>query len=225
MANNKKAAIYARVSSVSDRQSTARQVSDLNAYAVANGLNVVKTFEEKISGAKKNDERPVLCECLDFCEQNGVGVLLISELSRLGRNVWEVLENVKRCMDNNLNVYFQKEAFSLFLADGTPSPFAPVVISCLGMSAQLERENIQYRLNSGRAQYIANGGKLGRKVGSTKSNTEILEQYPEVVKHLRSAEKQRAAGAKATSIRTIAAACNVSPTTVQKVKAAMSGDK
>lgn len=213
METNKTAAIYARVSSVTDRQNTARQVSDLNGYAVANGLKVVKTFEEKISGAAKNEARPVLCECLEFCEKNAVGLLLISELSRLGRNVWEVLENVKRCMDSGLNVFFQKEQFSLFLADGTPSPFAPVVISCLGMAAQLERENIAYRLNSGRAQYIAKGGKLGRNVGSTKSPEQITAQYPEVVKQLRKTQPK--------PIRDIAAICGVSPTTVQKVKKAL----
>lgn len=209
--DSKKAAIYARVSSTTDRQNTARQVADLNAYATANGLTVAKTFEEKVSGAAKNDERPVLCECLDYCEQNGVGVLLISELSRLGRNVWEVLENVKRCMDSGLNVHFQKEAFNLFNADGSPSPFAPVVISCLGMAAQLERENIQFRLNSGRARYIEQGGKLGRSVGSTKSDEQVIQEYPEVVKQLR----------KGKPIRDIAKICGVSPTTVSKVKRAI----
>ena len=102
------AVIYARVSSTNDRQSTERQVIDLNNYADKNGIEVVKVFEEHISGAKKNEERPVLCECLDFCIDNHIDTLLISELSRLGRNVDEVLANVKRCKDNNLNIYFEK---------------------------------------------------------------------------------------------------------------------
>lgn len=50
-----------------------------------------KVFEEHISGAKKNEERPVLCQCLDYCIDNHIDTLLISELSRLGRNVDEVL--------------------------------------------------------------------------------------------------------------------------------------
>ena len=64
---NMNAVIYARVSSTNDRQSTDRQVADLNAYAEIHKINVVKTFEEHISGAKRNEERPVLCECLDYC--------------------------------------------------------------------------------------------------------------------------------------------------------------
>lgn len=56
--------IYARVSSMGDRQSTERQVKDLSEYAKYKGIEVFKVFEEHISGAKKNDERPVLCEAM-----------------------------------------------------------------------------------------------------------------------------------------------------------------
>ena len=62
--SSKTAVIYARVSSEGDRQNTARQVADLNRYASASGLNVVNTFEEKISGATKNEKRDVLNACL-----------------------------------------------------------------------------------------------------------------------------------------------------------------
>ena len=107
------AVIYARVSSSGERQSTARQVSDLTQYAAINGMAVTEIFEEHISGAVKNEERPVLCECLDYCFSNKIDTLLISELSRLGRNVDEVLANVKRCKDSQLNIYFQKENISI----------------------------------------------------------------------------------------------------------------
>lgn len=206
---NNTAVIYARVSSVSDRQNTARQVADLNRYAVLSGMEVVSTFEEHISGAKKNDERPVLCECLDYCEANNVGTLLLSELSRLGRNVWEVQENVRRCIASGLNVYFQKEQFSLFMADGKENPFTAIFVAVIGTCAQMERDNISFRLNSGRAQYIAKGGKLGRKAGSTESPEQILEKYPAVVKLLRQGK---------LSMRQIAKVAECSLSTVQKVK-------
>lgn len=206
---NNTAAIYARVSSVSDRQNTARQVADLNRYAALSGMEVVSTFEEHISGAKKNDERPVLCECLDYCEANNVDTLLLSELSRLGRNVWEVQENVRRCMASGLNVYFQKEQFSLFMADGKENPFTAIFVAVIGTCAQMERDNISFRLNSGRAQYIAKGGKLGRKAGSTESPEQVLEKYPAVVKLLRQGK---------LSMRQIAKVAECSLSTVQKVK-------
>ena len=89
------AVIYARVSSVGDRQSTERQVKDLSDYALYKKLEVRKVFEEHISGAKKNEERPVLCQTLEYCKQNGISTLLVSELSRMGRNAFEVLASVK----------------------------------------------------------------------------------------------------------------------------------
>ena len=128
------AVIYARVSSTNDRQSTDRQVIDLTNYANNNGIELVKVFEEHISGAKKNEERPVLCECLDFCIDNHIDTLLISELSRLGRNVDEVLANVKRCKDNNLNIYFQKENLSIFQPDGTKNPFLNILKSASNLN-------------------------------------------------------------------------------------------
>lgn len=203
------AVIYARVSSTNDRQSTDRQVSDLNAYASKNDINVIRTFEEHISGAKRNEERPVLCECLDYCIENNVDTLLISELSRLGRNVDEVLANVKRCKDNNLNIYFQKENLSIFQADGTKNPFLNIFISVLGTCAEMERENIKFRLNSGRAKYIADGGKLGRKEGYRKSQEQKAEEYKNVLRELK----------KGTSIRRTAKLCDVSASTVQRLKA------
>lgn len=203
------AVIYARVSSTNDRQSTYRQVSDLNGYATKNDINVVKTFEEHISGAKRNEERPILCECLDYCIKNKVDILLISELSRLGRNVDEVLANVKRCKDNCLNIYFQKENLSIFQADGTKNPFLNIFISVLGTCAEMERENIKFRLNSGRAKYIADGGKLGRKEGYRKSKEQKEVEYKEVIKELK----------KGTSVRRTAKLCDVSVSTVQRIKA------
>ena len=58
----RQAVIYARVSSVGDRQSTDRQVLDLQEYAKSAKLDLVQIFEEHISGAKKNQERPVLTQ-------------------------------------------------------------------------------------------------------------------------------------------------------------------
>ena len=104
----KTAVIYARVSSVGDRQSTERQVADLVDYSTKNGLLVEQVFEEHISGAKRNDERAVLKECIDYAVTNGVKVVLFSELSRCGRAVWEILETIKTLKDNNINAYFQK---------------------------------------------------------------------------------------------------------------------
>lgn len=202
------AVIYTRVSSTGERQSTSRQVADLTNYASLNGIEVVEVYEEHISGAKRNEERAVLTECIDYAIANSVDVVLFSELSRCGRAVWEVLDTIRTLKDNGINAYFQKEGLSLFSADGKENPYLAVMVSVLGVCAQLERENITYRLNSGRAKYIADGGKLGRKVGSVKSKERKQEEYSKVIRSLRNGK----------SIRDTAAICSVSISTVQRVK-------
>ena len=208
MDSMKKAVIYARVSSVGDRQSTARQVADLTQYATTNGMVVAEIYEEYISGAVKNEERPVLCECLDYCIANGIHTLLISELSRLGRNVDEVLANVKRCKDNNLNIYFQRENISIFQADGSKNPFLNIFISVLGTCAEMEREAIKFRLDSGLKRYKDAGGKVGRKVGSIKTKEKKQEEYAKVLRCLKQGK----------SIRDTSVLCGVSVSTVFRVK-------
>ena len=184
-----RAVIYARVSSTSDRQSTDRQVADLNKYASANGIEVVREFSEHISGATKNRDRAILNEAIDFAIDNHIDVVLLSELSRLGRSVYELQETVKRLIDNNINAYFQKEGISLFNADGSQNIISPILVSVLGVCAQLERENIAYRLNSGRKQAIAKGVRMGRKEGSTKSVEAKEKEYAEVLRKLRKGDK------------------------------------
>ena len=208
MIKMKAAVIYARVSSTGERQSTARQVADLTQYAAINGMTVTEIFEEHISGAVKNEERPVLCECLDYCISNKIDTLLISELSRLGRNVDEVLANVKRCKDSQLNIYFQKENISIFQPDGSKNPFLNIFISVLGTCAEMEREAIAYRLNSGLKRYKEAGGKVGRKVGSVKSKEKKQEEYARVLRNLKQGK----------SIRDTATICGVSISTVFRVK-------
>ena len=208
MSKMNRAVIYARVSSTGERQSTSRQVADLTNYASLNGLTVVEVYEEHISGAKRNEERAVLTECIDYAIANRVDVVMFSELSRCGRAVWEVLDTIRTLKDNGINAYFQKEGLSLFSADGKENPYLAVMVSVLGVCAQLERDNITYRLNSGRAKYIADGGKLGRKVGSIKTKERKQEEYSKVIRSLKAGK----------SIRDTAAICSVSISTVQRVK-------
>lgn len=205
---NKKAVIYARVSSTTERQNTERQVADLEALAKSKNLEIKNTFEEKISGAKKNSERPVLSECLEYCFSEEIGILLISELSRLGRNVDEVLKNVMLCKERKLNVYFQKENLSIFDNNGREHPFLTIFIAILGTVAAMERENITYRLQSGKAQYIAKGGKLGRKEGYRKPKEDKEQQYAGVLRLL----------GKGYSMKVISKLEGVSISTVQRLK-------
>lgn len=205
---NTTAVIYARVSSIGDRQNTDRQVSDLLDYVKYQNLELCKIYEEHISGAKKNVERPILQQAIEYCKANSVSILLVSELSRLGRNAFEVLATVKDLIDSGINLYMQKEQLTLLDAEGKPTMFAPIMIATLSTCAQLERENIKFRLNSGRAQYIRNGGKLGRKVGSIKTTEQKKEEYKDIISYLK----------RGYSIRNIAKLTSKGISTVQRIK-------
>ena len=203
-----KAIIYARVSSLSDRQNTERQVKDLMEYASYQKFDVVRVFEEKISGAKKNSDRAILQEAIEYCISNKIDILLCSELSRIGRSSFEVLETVKRLIDNKVNLYLQKEKMTLLDDNSKPSIFAPIMIATLSCAAQLERENIQFRLNSGRRLYVERGGRLGRKVGSVKTREQKEQEYKDVLTYLRKGYK----------IKDIAALTHNSEKTVSRLR-------
>ena len=209
------AIIYARVSSTGDRQSTERQVIDLTDYADKNGITICKTFEEHISGAKRNAERAVLSECIEYAISNSVDVVLFSELSRCGRAVWEVLDTIRTLKDNGINAYFQKEGLSLFSEDGkTENVYLSVMLSVLCVCSQIERENLIFRLKSGRKVFVdknlAETGKsgLGRKVGYRKPIDKKREEYKETLKLLRAGYP----------IRKVAKLTDVSESTVKRLK-------
>ncbi len=201
-----RAVIYARVSSVGERQSTERQVTDLKRYAASAGLEVVAIYEEKASGAKV--DRAQLAACLEFLKGGGADTLLVSELSRLGRSLRQVLEVIEELTNRGVNIYFQDHRMNTLKEDGTPDSVTKMLVSMLGSFAEMEREQIAYRLNSGRQVAIEKGVKMGRKVGYRLSDKELLAKYPKVVRKLK----------EGYSIRETAKVCDVSVSTVQKVK-------
>lgn len=200
--------IYARVSSVNDRQDTTRQIEDLKRYANSQDIEVVSIFEEHISGAKKNEERQVLTDCIQYCISNSVNYLLLSELSRLGRSTLQVLRSLDILHEAKVSVYIQNIGLYTLQANGDINPIASIIVTILAEMANIERSGIVYRLNSGRANYISRGGKLGRKVGSVKTEDRMKDEYKEVIALLK----------KGYSIRNIAKLQHVGVSTVQRVK-------
>lgn len=200
------AAIYARVSSEGDRQSTSRQVNDLKSYAQSVGMKVVRVFEEKASGAR--DDRPVLEECINWCCEANAGTLLVAEISRLGRTVKIITETVERLTKAGVTIHIHDINLDTLLKDGKENPVADIMITVLGLGAQIERKQILGRLNSGRENAIRNGVKMGRKPGSVKTREQKEKEYAKALRLLRSGE----------SVRNTAKLCEVSPSTVMSLK-------
>ena len=208
----KSAIIFTRCSSsgsLEGRQDTTRQVEDILHYASTNGITVVKTFEEHISGGKANKDRPVLQEAQTFSLDNHIDIILISELSRLGRRCDEILQTIKFLKDHHINCYFLKEQLSIFSPTGKENPYLTIMCAVLGTAAELERETIYYRLKSGRDKYVRDGGRLGKPKGAgIKTKDMLAVEYKTVLKNLKSGQ----------SIRNTAKITGTSPSTVQRIK-------
>jgi DNA invertase Pin-like site-specific DNA recombinase len=151
---------------------------------------------------------------LTYCVEEKIDVVLLSELSRLGRNVDEVLANIRFAKENHLNIYFQKEGLSIYGADNNENAYLTITIAVLGTASQLERENLIFRLKSGRKVYVdknlAETGKsgLGRKVGYRKPIESKKEEYKETLKLLKAGYP----------IRKVAKLTDVSESTVKRLK-------
>lgn len=201
-----RAVIYARVSSEGDRQSTDRQVMDLQSYAASVGLDVVRVFTEKTSGAK--DDRPVLAECLDWCCEGNADILLLSEISHLGRTVKIIVDAVDRLTKAGICIHFQDINVDTLLPSGEENTYTAKLVTMLGLGARMERSLIMGRLNSGRKRAIEKGVAMGRKPGYRKSKEQKEKEYADVIILLK----------KGFSIRKTAELCKVSPKTVQAIK-------
>ena len=210
----KTAIIFSRCSSsgaLESRQDTTRQVEDLQRYASTNGLEVIRVVEEHISGGKSNKDRPILQEALSYCQENHIDIILVSELSRLGRRCDEILETIKFLKDHHINCYFQKEQLSIFDSEGQENPYLTIMTAVLGTAAELERQSIYRRLKSGRDKYIRDGGKVGKPKGSgVKDRAQLATEYKSIIRCLRSGQ----------SVRHTALITGYSPSTVQRIKKA-----
>lgn len=204
--NMTKVAIYARVST--RVQEYDRQLEELRKYAAQMGYVVVREFSEKISGAKKVEERAALTELLAFTETNRVDKVLIYECSRLSRRAVDFLTVIETLSARKISVYIHQNGLETLLPNGTPNPIAQLVMGILAQFNSMERGLIRSRMESGYNHYRANGGKVGRKVGYRKSNEQMKEQYQREISLLK----------KGLSLRNIRAITSTSINTLRRLK-------
>ena len=201
-----KTIIYSRVST--QGQDYNRQIDELQAYAVSHSWIVSAIFSEKISGAKKNNERLGLSRMMDYICAHQVDKVLIWELSRLGRNTIEVLKTIELLNEAKVSLFIKNYSIETLDADGKPNIMAQFLVTILAEVARMERSTIKERMDSGYIKYRAEGGMVGRKIGYRKDNDILREEYADVFRLLK----------KGLSIRNIAKITNHSLNTVMKCK-------
>lgn len=205
-----KVVIYARVSTKT--QEFDRQVAELREYASKMEYEVVAEFTEKISGAKKVEEREALTELLAYTETHKVDKVLIYECSRLSRRAVDFLTVIENLTLRKISVYIHQNGLETLLPNGQPNPIAQLVMGILAQFNSMERSLIRSRMESGYNHYRVNGGKVGRKEGYRKTDEQMKADYPKEIQLLK----------KGLSLRNIRAITSTSVNTLRKLQKILS---
>jgi DNA invertase Pin-like site-specific DNA recombinase len=165
-------------------------------------------FAEKISGAKANAERTELLNMVAYVEANSIDKVLVTELSRLGRDTLQVLEVIEMLNSKGISLYIQNYNIETLTAEGKVNPMSQFLITILAEVARMERKTIRERVASGYANFRANGGKVGRKQGYRKNEEAMRSEYAKEIQLLR----------KGLSLRNVSAITSTSVNTLRKIK-------
>lgn len=206
----KKVVLLLRVSTNS--QDYEYQRNTLTDICNRNGWEIIHTVENKVSGAKKSEEREEIVELLDYVKNNDVDIVVATEVSRLGRDTLEALKIIEILNENKVNLYFANYGIETLLPDGAVNPIARLILTiCLEISAY-ERNLIKYRMKAGYEDYLKRRKsnpelRLGRQ-GYKKGEQEYREDYASELSLLR----------KGISLRNVQKLTGTSLGTLQKIK-------
>lgn len=168
---------YIRVST--DQQDLQNQQHSVLNYVNKNALGKVDFIEVKMSSRKKDEDRKIneLFETLKAGDH-----LIVSELSRIGRSVVNVVTIVNQLIALGVNLHILKE--QLFIKPNVQNPFTDFQINIFSAFAQLERDLISKRTKEALQARKAKGIKLGKPVGTIQGS--IYDKDREKIKELHS---------------------------------------
>ena len=142
-----KVVILSRVST--NTQDNQRQINELTDYSKNRNWDVVKVYEEKISGITKNEERPVLLDMISFIQKNNIDKVLCWELSRLGRNIVEVLQTIELLNQKKISLFIKNYNLETLDDNKEVLPLSQFMIQILSSVNQMERLQIRQRIKPG----------------------------------------------------------------------------
>lgn len=206
----KKVVLLLRVSTNS--QDYEYQRSTLTDLCNRNGWQIVNTFENKVSGAKKNEEREEIVELLDYVKNNDVDLVATTEISRVSRSTLEALKIIETLNENKVNLYLANYGIETLLPNGTVNPIARLILTICSEISAYERNLIRYRMKEGYDNYLKRRKenptlRLGR-MGYKKDEQSYREKYAQELSLLR----------KGISLRNIQKITGTSVGTLQKIK-------
>ena len=161
---------YTRVST--DKQSVENQRFEILKYTDTKKVTIDHWVEETVSSRRKLTDR-LLGKTLEQLKPSDV--LIVSELSRLGRNLMEVMSILHTCMEKDIQVHTTKEKYEL-----GNNINSKVLAFAFSLSAEIERQLISQRTKEALARKKREGKKLGRPKGSLSKHTKLSGKEEEI---------------------------------------------
>lgn len=165
---------YIRVSS--DKQTTKNQEFEIGKFAAEKGIEIDEWIEETISAIKKLEIRK-FGQLMNRLKEGDI--IIATELSRLGRNLMQIMSILHFCMNNGVKIFTTKEHYEL--GDNINSK---VLAFAFGLSAEIERNLISQRTKEALARVRAEGKRLGRPIGSFSQRTKLTGKENQIKKML-----------------------------------------
>ena len=202
-------ALLVRVST--DKQDYHRQIQELQEHCTKMSWEVAKIFANKVSGKKRNEDRPEIMEMLSYIEHHHIDKVCVLEISRLGRNTLEALKVIELLNERKVCLYIKNYNLETLDSEGNVNPVTSLICTILLEISSMERHTIIDRMASGRDQYIAkcrkDGIKMGRPASYRKSDDTMREQYKKEISLLK----------QGISLRNIHAITSTSISTIRKL--------
>ena len=151
------AVAYLRVSR--QTQETERQEKNLIQYAKDNEIEIVKVFQEKITGVSKASERQEYSAMLNYIEENQIKLILTTEISRFSRTKKDLGIMLEELIENKVDVVFKdNNAIHLLDKNGRRDITTGIIIDIIAAYAQQERETAIIRNKDGMQNKLSKGG-------------------------------------------------------------------
>ena len=205
-----KVVILARVST--DKQDYERQVNELTDYCRKMDWEVERVFTNKVSGAKKNEEREEIQELISYVNSHQIRRVVCLEISRMGRNTLEALKVIQILNEHKVSLYVKNYNLETLDSEGRVNPVASLICTILLEVAAMERLTIKERMASGRDQYIEKCRREGIKMGRPSTYRKSIEEYKKQY------QREFSLIRKGLSLANISAITGTSISTIQKLR-------
>ena len=190
------------------------QYNTLKELCDRKGWEIVKVFANKVSGAKKNEERQEIVELIDYVKHNKVDRVVATEISRIGRDTLEALKTIEILNEHKVNLFLANYNIETLNSNAEVNPIAKMILTiCLEISSY-ERNLLRYRMREGYNEYLRKRREdkenhpLGRRTEYRKNEQQYREQYKQELTLLR----------KGISLRNVQQLTGTSVGTLRKLK-------